>query len=369
MIKNSLNNNIFLDEKLKALKIAMNKDKLNLEEIKRKMEVIRDFSTGEELAYLNSLLDPKGTRGAKIPSMCNTPSCSFQLHNYITFKPVQGGLDVFVVNPFFLASDVYRDVTKLNINDTEYYLNSNVGLYFTCSQNGSFDGKTPQDSFYFPSAYQQQIPPVYNKYRLVSGCMEVKYVGELEKASGVIGGGVVFTKSNCLGGRLTKYIHEVGTLALRNPDYAKYGDFELIRDSVYFQENSCLEGLRLLYFPLDNSFLEFKKVFTGAPSEIISVGTTSNGGSYARITEDCFTSGFNWAVYMEGVPESEIRNFRVDFYYNYECLPNPEFLNYMPISLNMCHLTPSMIQKFVEEVQKNAIQKLNNFNLFNIKNI
>ena len=354
MIIDEENNNIFIVEKLNSLKNELNRDQVNLKSVQRDIKELEDYDNASQFEYLNALLDPINKKGIKIPSGNPLPSCSFQMHNTIDFSPTATGFDVFCLNPWFLASEKVKD-KEIKIASNTYYLNSNVGLYFFNNQ-ASLNTGTPDKKWYFPRGFSQCIPDVYNSYRLVSACVEVRYTGRLDEAKGIIGGGIDYLKSNYVGFRVASEAGGDPSWGSANPDCEKYTNFEYIRDCFYSQENSALEGLRMLYFPLDNSFEEFKKVWDGEMELDIQPGSLLVG----KIKDKYFKSGFNWFVYGIGLPYTATRNFRVDYYLNFECLPKAEFLNYMPVTLNVkpC-LTNGLKKKFVEEVQGKALQKLN----------
>jgi hypothetical protein len=112
---------------------------------------------------------------------------------------------------------------------------------------------------------------------------------------GVIGGAIVFD-SNAV----------PTTIGSANNALDKYGDFSLAMDSYYHQENLSLNGIRELFFPLDNTFEQYQ-----AP------GTSKNG--------------FSFLIYIQdGVPS--VANYKVDIFVNYEALPDSTFLNYIPQS-------------------------------------
>lgn len=355
MMIDEQNNNIFIIEKLNGLKNSMNKDKLNLEEIRRRMDIISNYSNYDMYEYLNAMLDPINKKGVKIPNKIPIPTCSFQLHNSLTFRPNASGMDVFSFNPFFLSNDsLDGKETKDGEFTANFAANSPFGTYFF---NGfdTVDGTKPVSNWYFPSTFSQVIPYVYDKYRLVSACCVIKYIGPLEEVKGVIGGAVSYLKTNYLGCRMVgkfngSIVEEWGA---RNPDLDKFGDFELIRDSIYFREHSCLEGLKMLYFPLDNSFKEFKKVFDGSKFTFIMDPVE---GPCVKIPDDYLATGFQWTCYLMGCPTTAGRNFKLDYYLNYECIPKAEFMNYIPVSISYYHIPDELFQKFVKEVQEKVIQ-------------
>lgn len=361
MIIDEENNNIFIVEKLNSLKNELNRDQVNLKSVRRDIKQLEDYDNASQYEYLNNLLDPKRCKGVKVPSKCPIPTCSFQMHNYLTFKTNNVGADVFGINPWFLASNSYQN-QQIKIENITWRLRDNAGMYFFNS-SARIDGTQYSNYFGFPQGFSQNIPDVYDRYRLVSACIEVRYIGPLDEIKGVIGGGIAYTKSNFLGVRFGETLTSDDSYGTMCPAYAEYGNFELIRDSYYNCENLCLEGLRMLYFPLDNSFNEFKRVFKGG-KDILSVEhivPDTGRGVTITISDDCFKSGFNWFVYTLGAPYvANGRNFRIDYYFNYECIPKAEFMNYMPVSLD-CKpvMTEQVKKKIMEEVQGKALQKLN----------
>ncbi|MBO7694186.1 MAG: hypothetical protein J6T10_16325 [Methanobrevibacter sp.] len=360
MIIDKENNSIFIVEKLNSLKNKLNQDTINLESVKRDMQSISSYDNASNYAYLNSLLEPEKAKGTTIPSNIPVPTCSFQLHNYLTFKPADNGNDVFTFNPFFLSNDKFIG-KDFNFSSADYTMMIGCGMYFFANSTREITGNTPLNDWYYPQAAMQNIPDVYSKYRLVSACCTVKYVGTLEEAKGVVGGGISYIKSPYIGLRFKlKDSTQTGS-GSRNPMLSEYGDFELIRDCYYHQENLCLEGIRMLYFPLDNSFEEFKEVWDGTIEKTEPVTTDVGSQPAIRISDKYFKSGFNWFLYTKDAPPSASRNFRFDFYLNFECLPKPEFLNYMPISLSLLpRITLEMKNKFLEEVRDKAITKIYN---------
>lgn len=355
MIIDEENNNIFIIEKLNSLKNELNRDQVNLKSVQRDIKQLENYDNTSNYEYLNSLLEPEKQKGGKIPFNVPVPTCSFQLHNYITFQTNEAGSDVFTVNPWFLASESALNKSFPSWSQGETWtMTKTCGMYFF-SNEANLGSQPTTGAWSFPQDFSQVIPDVYDKYRLVSASLVVRYIGQLDECSGVIGGGISYAKSNYLGARIYSSL-DPNNYGSRTTIFNDYGDFELIRDCYYHTENSCLEGLRMLYFPLDNSFNEFKKVLDKPDVTPVNVG----GARGLIVSDKYFRNGFNWFIYLQGCPNAGTRNFRADYYLNFECIPKAEFMNYMPISLNIkpC-LTNELRKKFIEEVQEKAIQKLN----------
>lgn len=360
MIIDEDNNNVFIFNKLISLKESLNKEDLDLKKIQKDIKQLDEFDNTQNYEYLNNLLDPIKAKGVKIPSNKPIPSCSFQMHNYITFKTMTNGNDIFTFNPFFLASEALINKPFV-YNGTNKYLSTGAGTYFFNNPSTPPDGMSPATNWYFPDYTFQMIPDVYSKYRLVSACVTLRYTGPLDEASGVMGCGISYLNSPYVGTRYKDYPEQVGNAATRNPILDNYGNFELIRDSYYYSENLCIEGLKMLYFPLDNSFEEFKDVWDGTVEKVDSFQIDGILRLGLRISNKYFKPGFNWFIYVQNAPYvADSRNFRFDYYLNYECIPKAEFLNYMPVSISIYRISDEMKQKFIEEVKDRAIQKLNN---------
>lgn len=340
---------------------SINGEKMDFEDIKNNIDALAKFNKKQEYNYLNNLLYPERCKGVKIPSSVPVPSCSFQLHNCVTLRTNSSGNLGIVFNPFFLsesgpkfrASDDY-DPPAMNLGDrvfwadyfTSFFVNNDIGL----TGYGSNENWEPVN-------IGQQIPPVYNQYRLVSASLVVKYIGRMDIASGVIGGAIVFDEDPLVGGtgvsRLNNIANRWNSVPRKN--LAKYGNFDLAMDSFYHQENLCIEGMRELYFPIDNSYEEYVKLFneklvTPELTEILSYPKL-------KVNENYLKNGFRYMIYVLGAPPSS-SCFKVDIYCNFECLPNAEFLNYLPLSLNLDPTTPEEKKEATVIIQQKPIMKI-----------
>lgn len=364
MIIDEDNNNVFIIEKLNNLKTSLNQDKLDLQKIRKDIKQLNEFKGYQNYDYLNDLLDPIKRKGVKIPSDKPLPTCSFQLHNYATFRPSDDGNDLFLLNPYFLASESYLGKEVKASDGTTFYLATTPSAYWFY-RYPDLDGMHPTEGNMngFADNKLQTIADVYSSYRLVSAAVEVRYTGPLEEASGVLGCGITFISDFPFHQRIQvkngPFNPSGPVIVSIAPSLQQYGNFELIRDSPYFKEVNVLEGIRALYFPIDNSYNEFRKVYDGSNCSIRLVPGAGGNLGYVMNTND-EKRGFAWCFYIMNAPTTNGRNFRIDLYANFECLPKPELLNYIPVSLNVYPLSKQLISQFIEEVKDKAIQKLNN---------
>ena len=341
---------------------ALNGEKMDFTNIKNAVDALSRFNKKAEYNYLTNLLHPEKCKGVKIPSPIPVPSCSFQLHNCVTLSTNSSGNLAFVFNPYFLANQ--NDLTALNDQlvypsaSTRYIRGVDWLTSFWYNNHETLAGNTPNENW-APMNIGQTIPNVYDQYRLVSASIVVKYIGRLDITSGVIGGAIIYDDIKNVGAQY-RYQDNVGDVqngVTANYPLAKYGNFDLAMDSFYHQENLCLEGMRELYFPLDNSYEEYTKL--AGTSQIVSYRSADDGGTDMdpsfRIGDiDNYKAGFNQFVYVLGAPPSSAC-FKVDIYCNFECLPNAAFLNYLPLSMNASSISNVEKKNAITIVQQKPI--------------
>lgn len=341
---------------------AINGEKMDFTKIKNAVDALAAFNKKSEYNYLNNLLYPEKCKGVKIPSPIPVPSCSFQLHNCVTLTTNASGNLAFMFNPFFLAN-----ADKLVYDNPPRYTSTVSGGSFDVTQanylstlwvnnDNSLTGYS-ENTNWRPVNIGQIIPPVYDQYRLVSASIVVKYIGRLDITSGVIGGAIIYDDNKNLGAEVI--IKEVQS-GDEQPSYTnslnlhKYGNFDLAMDSFYHQENMVLEGIRELYFPLDNSYEEYTQLAN------INKSTFLYETPYKTISfndADAYKSGFNYFVYVLGAPASSAC-FKVDIYCNFECLPNASFLNYLPLSMNADSITNAEKKNAIAVIQQKPVMNL-----------
>ena len=335
-------------------------DKLDLTQIKNNIDALQQFNSTQQYDYLNNLLYPEKCKGVKIPTPIPVPSCSFQLHNCLTLSTNSSGNLGILFNPFFLYNNNIqsKQLSTNDVNDTAnlVYLST---LYI--NNNDTLRGSA-SDANWMPASIGQMLPAVYDQYRLVSASLVIKYIGRLDIASGVIGGAIVFDELDGVGGGLVIHTQNGDSESVLESvsiptNISKYGNFDLAMDSFYHQENLCLEGIRELYFPIDNSFEEYVRMTDGAN---ITLEEISNK-FYIKSDQDYIKNGFNWMIYVLGAPANSAC-FKLDVYLNFECLPSATFLNYIPITLSPMGTSSEEKRKANLIVQQKPIMKLSETN-------
>lgn len=352
---------------------AIHGEKLDFEKIQNAVDALQQFNAKNEYTYLNNLLHPEKCKGVKIPSQIPIPSCSFQLHNCVTLKTNASGNLAIVFNPYFLASNIHPEWSlssqqKVGGDTYDHFFHTNFFSSLFVNNDITLNGYS-ENTHWQAINIGQEIPPVYDQYRLVSASLVIKYIGRLDTVSGVIGGAIVFDETPELGTDYTHRVENPNTLEIneKNGQYipsnlAKYGNFDLAMDSFYRQENLCLEGIRQLYFPLDNSYEEYTRLMNGG-LVTNTIQNNPNGNpldSSMKVvtTEDYLRNGFRQVVYVLGAPANQAC-FKLDIYCNFECLPSSPFLNYLPLSMSTNFVTPEMKKQASVIVQQKPIMKSN----------
>lgn len=356
---------------------AISGDTLNIDEIENAVDALSVFNQRQEYNYLNNLIHPEKCKGVKLPSPIPVPSAAFQLHNSITLSTNSSGNLGIVFNPFFLyeKGTGVKQPGTLNgtipvTGDNDWVNGSgNNAVALSCNYLSSFwvnndnalAGNAAGQGKWKAVNIGQGIPNVYDQYRLVSASIVIKYIGRIDIVSGVIGGAIVFDENRYIGvDSLLAFSSETTSGNVGNPvnpALSKYSNFDLAMDSFYQQEQLCLEGCRELYFPVDNTFEEYMKLlnqnYIGVEGDPKAKNTDN---VYLVADQDYYKSGFNYMIYVLGAP-ANTACFKVDIYCNFECLPNAEFLNYMPISLSPHMISPADKAYAIKQTQNIAIQK------------
>lgn len=340
---------------------GMTGEAMDFETIGNAIDALQQYNSTSEYKYLENLLYPEKQKGIKIPSPIPVPSCSFQLHNSVTLTTNNLGNLCIVFNPFFLYNSNGLNTIKVNENVVQpnaatatptflssFFVNNSPNLVGNAASVNTVD--------WVPINIGQGIPNVYDQYRLVSGSIVVKYIGRLDSTSGVIGGAIVFDENRNIGwrGQITR--NDISVSGGGTGEWIKkYANFDLAMDSFYHQENLCLEGIRELYFPIDNTFEEYMKTLsTNYCTYNMNDANYMSCDLYAD--QDYYKSGFNQMIYVLGAPINSAC-FKVDIYLNFECLPNAEFLNYMPITPNNICVDPHYKKQAIAVTQRNSIGK------------
>ena len=350
------NDDLIVISKLYNLKNALSGDKINMTSVKRDIDDLATFNKVNNYSYLRNLMCPERARGSKLPSQIPVPSCSFQMKNSITLTTNSSGNVALFMNPCFLANESVIGtpgvIPGAETGGERWFTQFASSAWV--NNNNSLSGTASDDNWYAVNL-GQTLPPVYDQYRVVSASLSVRYIGRLDAVQGEVGGAIFCEEVNTFGGKNSTdaEMTVANTTATRARGLNKFAIFDYAEDAVYSKRNSTLDGVRLLYFPLDNTYEEFAKAASGNDIEI-DRDSTANWQEWMQVGKK--QNGFNWFFWCSGGPVNSAC-FRVDICINFECLPSASFLNYIPVTISTCFLLPEEKKKAILYIQDHAIDK------------
>lgn len=341
--------------------------------------------------YLNSLLNPDIYKYSKIPSLIPVPTCSFHIHNYVDIDTTSGKIAI-IFNPFFLYRNDFTIDTTISeeeINNLVFYDNGKSETWGTMYDNndpttkiyegyyrpfflstllvstGSGLNDDPTSCYWTPYNIGQDIPDMYSRYRLVSCCVTLRYMGPKETASGVIGGSIINLNNNRVNGDIGVAKYYITTTSsqfvffqqtnITNDDYLiNYGNFRYAMNSYYHKENNVNDGIKLIYYPIDNSYEEFIQPL--GPDDIYNYSKKSNVTDISLEAKSNYKNGFNFFLYtLDGNDEY---SYRFDIYCNFEGIPSQKYLDYLPISADIDDISKKEKKDLINLIRTNSIRKI-----------
>jgi hypothetical protein len=288
---------------LADLHSTMSKDKLDLRQIDKLINVLQHYAEDAKEAYINTLLYPETTINMKIPTLFPIPSTTFQMHLVSTnVNPNTAGNLAWVWNPFFLMDSSFGNPAGTGDWST-FYVNNAENI-----------GNVSSANFFVRSTGINTIPAyIYGNYRLVSASIVVTYVGRMDIVSGVLGIGIGLNNSGIgTPGQVTPALNPVASDA----NAALFGNFIQVDNLYYSERTQTANGVRAIYFPIDDKFTNFYPLYT-------------TSGGPGNTLANTFVSGFYFAGYGQGLPNTP-NSLRFDFYLNYEAIVTPQFNNFIP---------------------------------------
>jgi len=391
-----------INKKIKQLLKDYLFNKLNLEKLNIEINKLCNIKDNKNYEYLNALLYPEKYKGCRIPNSLSIKSFTFQLKGKLSINTRVFDSFLIRINPYFLCNtNCYNGNMPIKYNyksgnNTIYnlinpYCSLSTFQIFSTALN-DYSGVDRSQLLWYPLenyidiinatlfSYEyesgiQTIPiNTYNQYRLVSGCINCKYIGPIDKASGILGGSIFLKQINglsCMGSFLSdtnkEPIYKPGSATPRFKlgPFVKEDEVKLdyIRDCIYHEEHNILEGIRMLYFPPDNSYNEFIRIYDGNPytGNLISLGNNTYDKYYDIENIDYYKNGFWWYLYGFNLPKNIDNCCMIEYCFNFECLPSNEMLNYCNMNLDNNNYIINEIElaNIYNQVKEKCIQKIN----------
>lgn len=272
--------------------------------------------------YIYGIFHPdivfKENLNIKSPSYLPVPTTSFRFKETITLQPNSRGNFVIYWYPNFLGTQ-----TVLN-SMYDFYDNCNYSLvYFNNDEylSGQVKSEGNWKAFSFRSVSQD-----FQKYRLTSACIKVKYTGQVIQQSGMLAAAASYAKSYItLAGRLhdRSEFSEYEVPPEFTPPLGMFTDFDNIRQGQWAQTCSLVnepDGITCTYVPTD----PLNQVF-------VDNGTTIDQGTSEVITGEYMktigwlpkNANISYAICGYGI-QSDSPCITIETYYNFEIIVRQE---------------------------------------------
>ena len=346
--------------------------------------------------YLDYLLNPDIYKYVKIPGKIILPTSSFQLHKIIKIKTNTKGNIGIIFNPFFIY-----DYRFYNIN---YYNNDNNNMVFYSNNGESYKYSYIKDhsseknwenwySFIYLSSLLinnsdddnnifgnnwmpidiQQYQKIHTKYRLVSSEIIVRYIGPEIESSGSFYGAIINNNNNkyinsCMAridsGLLSYNIEYINNT---NCQLKNYNNLSMIYNSYYYKQTKCNEGIKLIYYPLDNSYEEF--INRIHPKDIYYYHSEDENEEIKDFLQAKYNyrNGFNFMIIGNDLPYNENKDYiQIEIICNFETFLYSTYLNYIPYNQTNINLSDNEKKDILNIIKNNNIFKANENTFLNI---
>jgi len=283
---------------------VLSRDKINVGDLGSLMQGIKHIYEDQKDSYLEALLYPEYVIGARVPRIIPVKAAAYKSTYEFRFQASTLGTFCLVLQPFV------HNIQASGLGN--FWVNNDN----TLTGNGASNFFTTKDLGYF-------INPIYSESCLVSHSIVVDAQVNSNTNSGTLVSGIVHDPA----------IMRTGMGAISGV-LAKYGDFTLARtgffnDSVNINSSP---GIRAIGFPIDNSFEEFNNAVVSGAQE---------------------RPGF--AHVFTGIGLTPSTTILVKVTANWECLPDPAFVNIMPTSYSPKYMGSEEKSSIIQKVQRNPI--------------
>jgi hypothetical protein len=233
------NNGAFLNERSKGLK-----------------EAYRIFQDNTLADYIYGIFHPdivfKENLEIKSPSYLPVPTTTFRFKKVYKITPNESGDFVLFWNPCFLATaDTLKNKYQMEDNTKYRYCNT----VYNTSQELNGNSRVTQGWSGIPF---KQVQQDFDRYRLTSACIKVRYTGKVLDQSGIIAAAATYSEFPRF------VVSQTATIQEDIPEYlipvdigeyfGSYGDFDNIRQGQWAETCSIVEnpdGITCVYVPTD----------------------------------------------------------------------------------------------------------------------
>lgn len=316
---------------------------------------INEYHDNALAEYVYGLFHPdavyRENMNIKAPSILPIPTTNFAFKETFTITPNANGNFLIVWSPNYLGSmdriPIIMKHRQINGTDANGYFSN---IYY--SDDISLDGNSAATAF--KAQTFKHINQQFNKYRLTSACIKVKYTGKVLNQSGMMSACASFMEfprtAVCLPNNLSmSSTYDVPNLY---PQLQRLGDFDTIRQGQWAKTISIIDepsGITCVYIPTDTlsqAFIDNGDTITTKDITDFYPADIQNGVGtqwYSR------SANISFAICGYGLQLEAsvlVPSITVETYYNFEIIVNEDQLPFFRPT------TPKIEMKKGEDVQR-----------------
>lgn len=297
---------------------------------------INEYHDNALAEYVYGLFHPdavyRENLNIKAPSVLPIPTTNFAFKETFTLSPNTYGNFVIVWSPNYLGSvDRIPIIMKHKqidgVNAKGYFSN----LYY--DNTNEVDGNSA--ATHFKAQTFKHINQQFNKYRLTSACLKVKYTGKVLNQSGMMSACASFMEFPRTAMCLKETSEMSSTYEIPNlyPQLQRLGDFDTIRQGQWARTVSIVDdpsGITCVYIPTDTlsqAFVDNGDTITTKDSTDFYPQEPVGGLGTQWYTKSANIS-FDICGYGIVGDATETPCITVEAYYNYEIIVNEDQLPY-----------------------------------------
>lgn len=280
--------------------------------------------------YIYGLYHPdvvfKESLDIKSPSYMPVPTTSFKFKETFTISPNRRGNFVIYWSPNFLGtSDELTRIHKPEGIQANEYITGFPLCYVNSSAN--LDGNSELLNEWYGINFKH-VRQDFEKYRLTSACIKVKYTGKVLNQSGILAAAASYTRSfrTTLSVPVTDQLPSSFQMPLQaTRELSQFCDFDNIRQGQWAETCSIVsdpEGLTCTYVPTD----PLNQVFVDNATTIdaINHNVIWDGSRFISMWQPT-NANISYAICGYGINPDEVAScITVEAYYNYEIIVRQE---------------------------------------------
>lgn len=317
-------------------------------------KLVNDYHDDSLAEYVYGLFHPdavyRENLNIKAPSILPIPTTNFAFKETFTISPNALGNFLLVWSPNYLGESGH--ICKLAKVDPQW----NNG-YFS---NIYWDDSPELDGNSMAGTYKAQvfkhITQNFNKYRLTSACIKVKYTGQVLQQSGMISACASFMEFPRSIITVPKNTEMPAQYTIPNlyPQLQRLGDFDTIRQGQWAKTVNIVDepsGITCVYIPTDTmsqAFVDNSDTITAKDITNQALGVEGSTGVvwYSR------SANISFDICGYGINQNQdIPCITVETYYNYEIIMNEDQLPFFrPTVSNISKYNADQVSALVNKV-------------------